>query len=104
MEKIKYDTIPSDVLIDIQVSGSFYKKLVNLLTSLGESVPPEEFKAVLEKLKTDEPVKNIFELNVHVLISIIYELEKRAVEQKKTKEVEIDAEPTKDVDPTQPLT
>lgn len=104
MEKIKYDTIPSDVLIDIQVSGSFYKKLVNLLTALGESVPPEEFKAALEKLKTDEPVKNIFELNVHVLISIIYELEKRAVEQKKIKEVEIDAEPTKDVDPTQPLT
>jgi hypothetical protein len=104
MEKIKYDTIPSDVLIDIQVSGSFYKKLVNLLTALGESVPQEEFKAALEKLKTDEPVKNVFELNVHVLISIIYELEKRAVEQKKTKEVEIDAEPTKDVDPTQPLT
>lgn len=104
MEKIKYDTIPSDVLIDIQVSGSFYKKLVNLLTALGESVPPEEFKAALEKLKTDEPVKNIFELNVHLLLALIYELEKRAVEQKKTKEVEIDAEPTKDVDPTQPLT
>jgi hypothetical protein len=104
MEKIKYDTIPSDALIDIQISGSFYKKLVSLLTALGESVPQEEFKEALAKLKTDEPVKNIFELNIHLLISIIYELEKKAVEQKKTKEVEIDAEPTKDVDSTQPLT
>lgn len=104
MEKIKYDTIPFDALIDIQISGTFYKKLVNLLTALGESVSPEEFKSALEKLKTDEPVKNLFELNVHLLISIIYELEKKAVEQKKTKEVEIDAEPTKDADPAQPAT
>jgi len=104
MEKIKYDTIPSDALIDIQVSGSFYKKIVELITSLGQSVPQKEFEEALEKLKTDKPLASLFEYNIHVLIALIYEIEKKAVDQKKTKEVEIDAEPTKDVDPTQPLT
>jgi hypothetical protein len=104
MEKIKYDTIPFDAIIDIQVSGSFYKKIVDLLSALGQSVPQEEFKTALEKLKTNDPLTSLFEYNIHSLVALVYEIEKKAVEQKKTKEVEVDAEPTKDVDPTQPLT
>lgn len=90
-ENIKYESIPYDVLIDIKVSGSFYKQLVNLLTALGDSVPLEEFKEVLEKLKTNDPPKSIFELNVHSLVSLIYEIEAKAQEQKKTKEITINA-------------
>jgi hypothetical protein len=49
-ENIKYESIPYDALIDIQFSGSFYKQLVNLLTALGDSVPLDEFKEVLQKI------------------------------------------------------
>ena len=90
-ENIKYESIPYDALIDIQFSGSFYKQLVDLLTALGDSVPLEEFKAVLEKLKTNDPPKSIFELNVHSLVSIIYEIEVQAQKQKKTKQHEVNA-------------
>jgi hypothetical protein len=90
-QTIKYKTLPYDALVDIKISGTFYKQIVNLLTALGESVPLDEFKEVLEKLKTNDPPKSIFELNVHTLVSLIYEIETKAEEQKKTKEVEVDS-------------
>jgi hypothetical protein len=96
-ETIKYKTIPYDSLIDIKVSGTFYRKLVELLSALSETVPLDEFKEVLEKLKGNDNPKTLFELNVHCLISLIYELETKAVEQNKTKEMEIDAKTGKPV-------
>jgi len=92
MAKIKYDTIPTDVLIDIQISGAFYRRMVDLLGMLSESVPLDDFKAVLEKLKTNNPAEDMFEFNVHTLMSLIYEVEKRAKEQNKTKQEEIEVE------------
>lgn len=90
MAKIKYDVIPPDVLIDIQISGTFYRRMVDLLTMLGESVPLDEFKAVLNKLSKNDPAEDMFEHNVHTLMSLIYEVEKQAQEQKKTKQEEIE--------------
>lgn len=90
MAKIKYPTIPNDAIIDIQVSGSFYRRLVDLITELGNSKPIDEFKAVLERLKTTEGAKDAYELNVHLVMMLIYEIEKKAFEQKKTKEEEIE--------------
>ena len=96
MAKIKYDTIPPDALVDIQVSGTFYRRLVELISMLGESVPLAEFKEVLEKLKENKPAKDLFELNVHLVISVIYEIEKQAKAQNKIKEEEMEVpdEPT----------
>jgi len=90
MAKIKYPIIPNDAIIDIQVSGSFYRRLVDLITELGNSKPMDEFKAVLERLKTTEGAKDAYELNVHLVMMLIYEIEKKAFEQKKTKEEEIE--------------
>lgn len=96
MAKIKYDTIPEDVLIDIQISGSFYRRMVDLLTMLAESVPLEDFKKVLEKMKENKPAEDMFEFNVHTLISLIYEVELKAKDQNKLKkaEMEVPDEPT----------
>lgn len=90
-ENIKYESIPYDALIDIQISGSFYKQLIDLLTALGNSIPLDEFKDILKKFKDDESPKNTFELNIYSLISLIYELETKAKEQKKIKEITINA-------------
>jgi len=99
MAKIEYDTLPPESIVDIQISGVFYKGLVDLLTALGESVPIEDFKKVLEKLKTNEPAEDIFEMNVRILMSLIYEIESKAKAQNKTKKANIevpDEAPTTD--------
>lgn len=90
MAKIKYQTIPLDAIIDIQVSGSFYKRIVEVLTALGNGMPIEEFKKVLEKLKGNEPPANIHELNIHLNMMLIYEIEQQAVKQKKVVDSEIE--------------
>jgi hypothetical protein len=96
-ETIKYKTLPFDALIDVQISGTFYKKLVDLLSALADSVTAEEFQAVVEKLKTDDAPKDIFEINVHLILALIFEIETKAVAQNKVKEVEINAETGKPV-------
>jgi len=90
MAKIKYDVIPPDALIDIQISGAFYRRMVDLLTMLGESVPLADFKVVLDKLSKNNLAEDMFEHNVHTIVSLIYEVEKKATEQKKTKEEELE--------------
>lgn len=90
MAKMKYETLPNEAIVDIKVSGSFYLRLVSLLNSLGESVPLEEFKDVLEKIKEDKPADSLFEFNVHTILMMIYEIESEAIKQKKTKEEEIE--------------
>jgi len=96
MAKIEYQTIPNEAIIDVKVSGSFYLRLVTLLNSLGESVPLEEFKDVLEKIKEDKPAGSLFEFNVHTILMMIYEIESEALKQKKSKteEIEVPDEPT----------
>ena len=90
MAKITYKTIKPDVLVDIQISGTFYRRMVDLITMLGESVPLEDFNRVLEKLKENNPAEDMFELNVHTLISLIYEVEKQAELQSKTSDAEME--------------
>ena len=90
MAKIKFDTIPTDALVDIQISGAFYRRMVDLITMLGESVPLEEFKAILERLKDNNPAADMFEFNVHTVICLIYEVEKQAKAQNKTVVSELD--------------
>lgn len=94
MAKMKYDSIPPDALITIEISGAFHRRMVDLLTMLGESVPLDEFKVTLERIKGNEPAKDMFELNVHTLMSLVYEVEKQAVAQKQTvvKEIEVEDE------------
>ncbi len=96
MAKMTYKSIPNDAIIDIKVSGSFYLRLVELLNSLGESVPLDEFKDVLEKIKDDKPAGSLFEFNVHTILMMIYEIEKEALSQNKAKdeEIEVPDEPT----------
>jgi len=90
MAKVQYKTIPPDAIIDIQVSGSFYRRLVELLTALGNGMPLEDFKKVLEKLKTNDPPANLHELNIHINMMLIYEIEQQAVKQEKCKDAEIE--------------
>jgi excinuclease UvrABC helicase subunit UvrB len=96
MAKIKYQALPKDAIVDIQISGTFYMRMVDLLSALGESVGIDEFKRVLTKLKENNPAESLFEFNVHTLMALIYEVEKQAIAQNKCKEEEMEVpdEPT----------
>ena len=96
-EKVKYKALAHDAIVDIKISGFFYKRLITLFTLLGQTVSQEEFTKVMDKIKTDSPAESVFELNIHTLMSIIFEIEKSAVEQNKIKEIEIDPETGKPV-------
>ncbi len=90
MEKIKYDTIPQDALISIEISGSFYQKLTGLLFHLGSSVSNEEFAKVIANIKEDKPVESVFQLNIEIILALIYEVETNAKKQNKIKVAEFD--------------
>ena len=96
MAKITYDTLPPDALVDIKISGTFYRKMVDLLTMLSESVTLEEFRTVLQKMKENNLAEDLFELNVHTIMSLIYEVEVQAKAQNKCikAEIEVEDEPT----------
>lgn len=89
--KTTYPVIPSDALIDVQVSGSFYQKLLKLSLALGDSKTPEEYKKALDTLNKSEP-ENLYELTVQVVVAMLFEVETRAKEQGKTKVIEMDLE------------
>lgn len=100
MEKIKYDTIPNDALIDITISGSFYKKLTSLLIHVGSSVSNEEFTKILANIKEDKPVDSVIQLNVEVLLALIYEIETNAKTQNKIKVEEFEPKEVSSEDKT----
>jgi hypothetical protein len=90
MSKVKYTGIDPDAIIDIQVSGHFYKQIVNSILTLGDTKTPEEFKKALEVIKEDTPAKDYFELTVRTLTALIFEIETKAKAQDKVKEYEIE--------------
>ena len=94
MPKVSYSTIPEDALIDIKVSGQFHRRLITLITLLGETVSLDEFKAVLESIKENKPSDKLFEFNVHTILMLIYEIETEAKKQNKltTAEIEVPEE------------
>ncbi len=92
MSKISFPVIPSDAMIDIKVSGTFYRKLLHLSLMLAESKPLDEYKTVLERLKTNAPELSLYEINVQTIMMLMHEIETCAKAQSKTKIVEVDTD------------
>jgi hypothetical protein len=90
MAKVKFKGITADTIIDIKVSGYFYNKIMTVLTMLGQSVTPQEFAEVINALKDDKEKTSLMELNVEILVALLTEIEKQAIEQNKVTEQEVD--------------
>lgn len=106
MSEVKTNTfqaIPKDAIIDIQVSGSFYRQLTKLSLGLGESKTPEEFRKALDTLNTKQP-ESLYELTVMCVVGMIFEIETKAREQNKIEMVEIDLDTGELVPPKGPPT
>ena len=92
MTKLSYPTIPDEAIIDIQVSGAFYKDLLGLQISLSETVTLDQYKKVLEELKNDKPADSVFSNTIQIIMALIFEVESKAKAQDKIKMIEIDPE------------
>jgi hypothetical protein len=87
----KVETIPFDASIKLDMPGSFYARLQQLLLSYSSSKSPQELQTILKKLGTDEEPEDEFEYHLFTLTIFIHEIEKKAKEQNllKIEEVEI---------------
>lgn len=96
MAKVKFKGITADTILDIKVSGYFYNKIFTVLTMLSQSVTPQEFAEVMNALKDEKEKTSLMELNVEILVALLSEIEKQAIEQNKVTEQEVDIpdEPT----------
>lgn len=96
MAKVKYPTIPEDVVINLKISGGFYRDLGALLLSLSKELTQEEYAQCIAKLKTGKQADNLKEANIMLVTALVFSIEHTAKEQGLTKEVEVDVpdEPT----------
>lgn len=90
MAKTKFPSIPDDAIIDLKISGTFYRSLAQLLLGLSQELKPEEYQAVVEKLKNKGQAADIKELNIMLVTALVFSIELSAEEQKLTKEIEVD--------------
>ncbi len=90
MAKVKFKGITADTILDIKVSGYFYNKIFTVLTMLSQSVTPQEFAEVMNSLKDEKEKTSLMELNVEILVALLSEIEKQAIEQNKVTEQEVD--------------
>lgn len=86
-EKISY--LPDDTIVDIQVSGAFYKRLQTLLFSLTENIEAEDTQKIY-KNAVDGKAETILEYNVETMLLICKEVEEKTTEQNLWEEEEVD--------------
>ena len=92
MSNLKLPVIPDDAIIDIQVSGYFYKQLQQLLLATSQTKSPEELKKVLIKIKENNKYEDLYEAQIHTLTTLIVSIEKAAKEQNKIEIVDFSSE------------
>lgn len=78
--------MPDDVLMDVKVSGTFYKRLQALFIYLSQKKDMKEFLLLYAKMvKGGEPT-NEYEFHLNTVLSLIVEIEKVAKENNLVKE------------------
>lgn len=82
------ETIPADAIVNVEISGGMYTRLHQLLLQIASEKSPDQLKDTLIRLKTEEP-KTHGEYHLVSILALIFEIEKKAKEQGKTKMVNV---------------
>ena len=90
MSTVKVKTIKHTGIFSIQLSGSFYKEIQQVLFQLTAG-QEQELTELIEKLNNEVPVSefNEWELAVQTMMILCAEIEEKAEEQGCTEEVEV---------------
>lgn len=89
-KKFNVKTIPFEAKINIQIPGSFYARLQQLVVHYGNSKPHSELLAAMQALAKNEQAKSEFEYHIQTLTILIWEIENAAKEQNLLKDEEIE--------------
>ncbi len=82
----KVSVMPDDVLMDVKVSGTFYKRLQALFIYLSQKKDMKEFLILYAKMvKGGEPADE-YEFHLNTVLSLIVEIEKVAKDNNLVKE------------------
>ena len=82
MSNDKLDILPFEALVKIEVNGHFYARMQNCLFALMQEKEgtPNELAIILKELESREP-QNLWEEQVSILLSIIFEIDSEAAKQ-----------------------
>jgi len=89
-KKYKVSTIPFDAKIKLEIPGSFYARVQQLVVHYGNSKPHSELVAAMQALAKNEQAKSEFEYHIQTLTILIWEIENAAKEQNLLKDEEIE--------------
>jgi hypothetical protein len=82
--------VPYNAIVSIEVSGGFLARCQALLLAISEEMGSEQVKASLEKFKsTADPATDKNEETLYILMALVGEIEQKALDQKKTQDVQI---------------
>lgn len=92
-QKHKIETIPFEAKIKLEIPGSFYARLQQLVVNYSQLKPQEELVKAMERLKGNQQAETEFEYHIQTLTILMFEIESQAKAQNllKTEEIEIPA-------------
>ncbi len=90
-EKNQAEIIPAEAIIDLQFSGSFYRRVQQALLHFASYREEDEITELIEKINTDVSSEEYdeWEVSMETLMILCSEVERRATEQGVTKTVDI---------------
>lgn len=86
VEKISY--FPDESIVNIELSGAFYRRLQSLLFSLTEGVETEHVQKIYKNAIEDK-IEKTLDFNVQTMLYLCKEVEDKVTEQDLWKEEEV---------------
>ncbi len=87
MESKKIEVLPSEVVVDIKISGSFYKRMQELFIYYSNLKDKETFMAAYSKVIGNQ-ITDDYEYHLYTLLALIHEVEIEAKKNNFTKFVD----------------
>jgi len=102
MEKLQIERIKNEGIIDIKLSGSFYKRIQHVLNFIASVEDKDSLTDLIDKLNDEVSDENFseWETVVETMMILCSEIETKAKEQGHTEMVDIEVTPTTTDAPT----
>ena len=85
------EIIPSEAIVDLQFSGSFYRRVQQALLHFASYREEESLSGLVEKINTDVPSEQYdeWEQSMETLMILCSEVERKAIEQGVTQTIDL---------------
>lgn len=85
------EIIPSEAIINLQFSGSFYRRVQQALLHFASYKEEESLSGLVEKINTDVPSEQYddWEQSIETLMILCSEVERKAIEQGVTQTIDL---------------